>query len=314
MKKQFIYFLIFGLLLACKKTEQDPPTVSLPSHIQYFGFTLIDTYWDDPSDAETKTNYADEVYTFSNLADILVVNPSDSLNHRLQTFFDFNLKAVLHLHELFFEFIDTNGSSGANYDLRANYQERWDQFKSANQSVLSANTIAAFYIGEEPTWNGISYYELNTVALLVKKDFPGIPLMMIEAYPALKDLQVPPKIDWVGFDRYFIKNPNSSAAFQENWKLLLSKLSNSSQRIMVIMDSHYIQELHGDYGNISIQEMNTVANNYYELAKNNERVIGLLGYFWPNGFDIATSTGARGMPENVKAEYYKIGKEITGKK
>jgi hypothetical protein len=59
--------------------------------------------------------------------------------------------------------------------------------------------------------------------------------------------------------------------------------------------------------------MNEVANNYYDLAKSDEKVIGILGYFWPNGFEIPESNGARGMPQNVKTEYERIGKEITGK-
>jgi hypothetical protein len=59
--------------------------------------------------------------------------------------------------------------------------------------------------------------------------------------------------------------------------------------------------------------MDEVANNYYQLAKSDTTVIGILGYFWPNGFDIPESIGARGMPEDVKNEYVRIGKEITGK-
>jgi hypothetical protein len=82
---------------------------------------------------------------------------------------------------------------------------------------------------------------------------------------------------------------------------------------MVVLDSHYIDWAHGDFGNIEMTQMNIVAKNYYELAKSNEKVIGILGYFWPNGFDVAEAIGARGMPQNVKMEYEKIGIEITGK-
>ena len=137
--------------------------------------------------------------------------------------------------------------------------------------------------------------------------------MIIEAYPVLNDLQVPETVDWIGFDHYFIKNPNSSSIFQQEWQTLKSKLSNPSQKIMVIMDSHYIDWAHGDFGNIALSEMAEVANNYYQLAKNDTTVIGMLGYFWPNGFDITESIGARGMPEEVRNQYERIGKEITGK-
>lgn len=67
------------------------------------------------------------------------------------------------------------------------------------------------------------------------------------------------------------------------------------------------------FGNIALEDMHIVANNYYTLAKNDERVIGILGYFWPSGFDVSNAIGARGMPEHVKAKYSQMGKEITGK-
>ena len=274
---------------------------------------MIDTYWDDPTDTEAKSNYADEVSGFSNLADLLVVNPSDDITERVASFSNLELRAVIHLNELFFEYVDANGPSGANYDLRPNYESRWDEFTAINQSVLNSSQIGTFYVGEEPTWNGITFEELNAVTNLIKEDFPTIPVMIIEAYPALNDLQIPTSVDWVGFDHYFIKNPNTSTVFQQEWQILKSKRSSASQKIMVIMDSHYIDWAHRDFGNIEMEEMAAVANNYYELAKSDEDVVGILGYFWPNGFDIPESTGARGMSQNTKAEYKRIGKEITGK-
>ena len=124
-----------------------------------------------------------------------------------------------------------------------------------------------------------------------------------------------------GIDRFVRCNPaavgyhlrNTNAEFQQDWNTLKSKLSNPNQKIMVILDSHYINWAHGDFGNIESTQMNIVADNYYELAKSDEKVIGILGYFWPNGFDIPKSIGARGMPQNVKIEYERIGREITRK-
>lgn len=313
MKGLLTYILVLFLLFACKKDELVNPNENRNNHIEYFGFTLIDTYWDDPTDNEAKTNYADEIHSFSNLADILIVYPSDDIVQRATTFSGFKLKAILHLNELFFELKNADSPSGANYDLRADYKERWEEFYSTNQSILNTNYIGAFYIGEEPTWNGISYTELNTIAQLLKSEIPTVPLMIIEAYPTLSDLQIPDIVDWIGFDRYFIKNPLTNSDFQQNWEVLKSKLSTPNQRIMVVLDSHYIDWAHGDFGNITLAEMKEVATNYYELAKSEENVIGLLGYFWPSGFDFTESIGARGMPQHVKLEYERIGKEITGK-
>lgn len=311
MKNILTYTLIFCILFACKKDDESSTNTN--THIEYFGFTIIDTFWDDPTDAEIKTNYADEIHSFSNIADILVVNSNDNIIQRAQTFADFELKAILHLNELFFELVDNNSPSGSNYDLRSDYQERWNEFKTINQSILNPHYIGAFYIGEEPTWNGITFSELNTVAQLLQAEFSNIPTMIIEAYPSLNDLQVPETVDWIGFDRYFVKDPNTNPDFQQDWEILKTKISNQDQKIMIILDSHYIGWAHGEFGNIDLTQMDQVAKNYYQLAKNNEKVIGILGYFWPNGFDIPESIGGRGMPQNVKMEYERIGKEIIKK-
>jgi hypothetical protein len=79
------------------------------------------------------------------------------------------------------------------------------------------------------------------------------------------------------------------------------------------MDAHYISTLHGDYGGIEINEMQEVANSYYELAKSEPKTIALIGYFWPSGFDNAGSIGARNMPQKVKENYVRIGNEIIRK-
>jgi len=309
----FYYMLILSTFFNCEAVDEIYVLDKGNAHIEYFGFTLIDTYWDDPTDAETKTNYADEIYQFSNLADILVIKPDDSLVQRAQYFADLDLKAVLHLNELFFELKGTDSPSGSSYDLRADYLIRWHAFKHNNQAILNTDYIGAFYFGEEPTWNGITFAELNTVAELLQTDFPDIPAMIIEAYPSINDLQVPETVDWVGFDQYFIKDPNSDPAFQHNWELLKSGLTSPQQKIMLILDSHYLAWAHGDYGGIDLLQMEEVANNYHQLAISEKRVVGLLGYFWPNGFDFPESIGARGMPQNVKANYERIGQEITGK-
>ena len=313
MKYTFFTTILLCSFISCKKDRQPVPAEPLNTHLEYFGFSIVDTYWDDPTDDESKTNYADEVFSFCNVADILVLDGSEDITQRILDMHRYDMQALLHFNELFFELVDTNSASGANYDLRTDYENRWTRFKDNHLTVLTPEYIAAFYVGEEPTWNGISFFELNEVTNLLKRDFPEIPIMIIEAYPALRDLQIPEKADWIGFDRYFIKDPNINTEFQEDLSILKSRRSNSSQRIFLIMDSHYIDWAHGGFGGIDLLEMGEVANNYHRLAQNDDNIIGLIGYFWPNGFDTPGSIGARGMPSTVKDVFRKIGKEITGK-
>jgi hypothetical protein len=300
------------LLISCHKDIRSHQTPS-PSHIKYFGFTLIDTYWDDPTDNQPKINYTDEVFGFSNIADILVVNASDNIVARMEEMNNLQMKSILHLSEIFFELVGTSSPSGAEYSLRSDYQSRWDEFINVNNLQVNQDLIQSFYIGEEPTWNGISFSELTSATDYVKSTIPTIPIMIIEACPIIDQLQIPSSVDWIGFDHYFIKDPHSNLDYLSELNTLKSKFTSAEQKLVIIMDTHYISSLHGNFGGIALLEMDRVANSYYELAKSEPKTIAILGYFWPSGFDDPEAIGARNMPENIKENYIRIGKEITHK-
>lgn len=308
----FLRILAILILASCQKDTPSVP-VTDSTHIEYFGFVLIDTGWDDSTDNEPKTNYIDEVHAFSNIADILVVNPSDNIVSRIQQMDAVEVKSVLHLSEIFFEWISTSGPSGADYALRTDYQSRWDTFVNTNNLSVNQDLIQAFYIGEEPTWNGISFAELKSAADYIKATLPDVPILIIEASAAINQLQIPNSVDWIGFDHYFVKDPNTNTVFRDELNNLKSKFSSEDQKLVLVMDAHFISAYHHDYAGISLAEMKGVANNYYALAKSEPKTIAIIGYFWPGGFDDPTAIGARNMPEDVKSNYIRIGKEITGK-
>lgn len=298
-----VLFVFFG----CSQKEETPIK---SDHIKFFGFALVDTYWDDPRDNIEFTNYSHEVNSFCNLADILVVTPSDDITARVEQMHDLGMRSYFHINELFYERVDDIAPSGHNYDLRADYQQRWQTFIELNADMLAHNPI--WYLGEEPTWNGISADELQSAADLIKSSLPQTVIMIVEAYPALDDLVVPSSVDWVGFDRYFVADPSGDRAYGRDLAKLKSKLS-TEQKIVIIMDTHHIQSIHQDQASIELDEMEQVAQSYYELALSEEQVIAIIGYFWPSGFDNPSSTGARAMPTNVMQKYQEIGQRITGK-
>lgn len=304
---------ILFLCVSCGTTIETIP-IEEAEHLQYFGFTIVDTYFDDPTDNVSKTSYVDEVHRFSNVADILVVNPTDDLVEKMSAMSAVDVKAILHLHELFFVFQDSiSENSGANYDLRGDYIDRWTTFVSINDLQENQEMVQAFYLGEEPTWNGIGPEELRLAADFIKKGFPDVPIMVIEAYPVIAQLVVPASVDWIGFDHYFVEDPIRDEVFQNEMETLISKFVHSEQRLVLVLDSHYIEWAHGDFGGIKLKEMGDVARSYYELAKRQELTVALIGYCWPSGFDFTESIGARHMPEKIMDEYVRIGKEITGK-
>lgn len=313
IKKWLCLCILCILLISCGKTELKAPfPTKTNQNLQYFGYTLIDVGWDDPSDSENKTNYIDEVHTFSNVADILVVDPSESIVERMNVFHQKGVKAMLHLSELFFEQKSTGGNkSGYIYGLRSDYQERWDTFMAVNNLSVNHPMVSCFYIGEEPSWNGIPENEFELACNYAKSTVPEVPIFSVEAYLDMENMHAPNSVDWIGFDHYFLKHPSEDSDFINEFNIMKSKMKNH-QKIFLVMDAHWIKILHGSSG-ISKGDMDFIARDYYNMANADTTIIGIIGYFWPSGFDVKKSVGTRHLPNNVLDEHKRIGKSITGK-
>lgn len=310
-KLAFITSVLF-ILAACKKEELSQIPIKSNPNLNYFGFTLIDTYWDDPTDKEEKINYLDEVAPFSNIADIVVVDPEIPIIDNLKAMEQNGVLAIIHSSEIFFELKSNGGDrSGAIYGLRADYKERWDTFVSVNNLTVNHPLIHSIYLGEEPYWNGIPENEFVLACDYAKLTMPELALFLVEAPYIVADMYVPLTIDYVGFDHYFLRQPSVNEQYLSEFNSVKSKMA-AHQKMILILDSHWIKNNHGSAG-IAKKDMDFIARDYYNIANSDTNIVGILGYFWPSGFDDKNSVGARQMPENVKAEYERIGKIITGK-
>lgn len=296
-------FVIIGILFTTTAFCQ-----SAPPHLQFFGFALVDVLWDDPHDGVATTNYITEVDSFSNLAQLGIYSPTDNIIARVQLMNDVCVKPMLSIQSIFFEYADTVAPSGVNYNLLANYEDRWNTFKSINNTILNAEQIGALYIADEPTWNGIIYDELNAVCVLLQADFPEIPIMFVEAYTVLDSLIIPVDVDWVGFDKYGVYNPDTDADYLSDLALLKSKRSNPAQKIIIIIDDQWLP-LYG-WAGYAPEDIEGMVQNYYELASNDTSVIGLIGYLWAGGLDDPEQLGVRNLPQNVIDKNVAIGSMI----
>ncbi|MCG8577361.1 MAG: hypothetical protein MI810_20940 [Flavobacteriales bacterium] len=313
-KKRYIFFacLLCSILSCEKSTLEDPLPTKINPNLQYFGYTLIDVGWDDPTDKETKTNYLDEVHHFSNVADILVVEPSDNIIDRLKQMDQVNVQGIIHLNEMFFEQKSIGGDkSGVIYGLRSDYQARWDEFVSTNNLTVNHPMINCFYIGEEPAWNGISEEDFTEVCDYVKATVPEVPILNVEAFAVIEEMYFPNSVDWVAFDHYFLQEPSTNNEYLKELNLLKTKKKNT-QKIFLIMDAHWIKNFHGSSG-IGKNDMDFIARDYYKMANTDTSIIGILNYFWPSGFDFKSSIGSRHLPKHVLDEHKMIGRTITGK-
>lgn len=312
MLKHIVLIVVALVFMACVKPLQEDLPLKSNKNLKFFGYTLVDVGWDDPSDKSSKTNYIDEVKEFSNLADILVVDPLENIETRIDFMNSNGVRAVLHLNDLFFKNTGEGGNkSGYIYRLRNDYQARWNSFATINNLQNYDEKIGAFYIGEEPHWNSISEGDFELACNYVKQSIPKVPILMVEAFSVVKEMYVPTSVDWVGFDHYFLDKPSENDKFLDEFNTMKSKLNNH-QRILLVMDAHWIKIAHGSSG-ISKGDLDVIARDYYNFANSDTTIVGILAYYWPNGFEFKKALGVRGLPSNVLKEHQQIGKTITGK-
>ncbi len=300
---------ITGPSFAC--TNRDCPPSTQPA-LRYFGYALVDCGHDDPGDFSAQTNYVAEVAAFTNVAQMCVYAPGENIESRLRLMSSSGVGALLSVQAILFAGTpDPAQGSGMKFSLHPEYQERWKQFVVTNNLLDDSTSIAAFYIVDEPVWNGVSPEDLKLASEVVKASFPLIPTAIVEAPDAIAALQVPTSIDWIGFDHYAVPDPQSDPTFSAELALLKSMRSRHSQRILLVMDAQWLP-FYGDAG-YADSAMGAVAARYYDLARADPEIIGIIGYLWPGGLDDPRQKGARNLPQNVIDEHQRIGRAITGK-
>ena len=304
MNKLFLSFSLFFIAISgtVEVLAQAPP----PSRLKYFGFAFVDCGIDDPNDTVVNTNYTTEVDSFSNIAEMHFDHDTDNIISRVNLMNSHCMKPILSVSSVFVYLANSNGPSGSNYDLYPNYLARWNTFKTINASVLNSNQIEMIYVCDEPTWNGVTFGELDTICTTIHNDFPNIPLIFVEGWPTLSQLQIPATVTWVGFDHYGIENVSTDSTYLAWLDTLKSKRSTPAQKIMLVFDD----EWNAGYWPSGWQPdtMEQVFEHYYDLALADTDVIGLAGFTWPG---IAPGwLGARSLPQNVIDKTVQIGKMI----
>lgn len=282
------------------------------SHLELFGFALVDCGFDDPLDGVQKTDYSHEVAAFSNVAQICPVAVTEDMGPRLARLRDLGMRGLLSIEAVLFDHQpDPTSPSGSRLFLRSDHEARWRLFEAANRHVLNGSFVAAIYLADEPTWNGLRPTEFARAANLMQKSVPGIPTMIVEASPVVGALTLPSSIDWVGFDHYGILDPSSDPAFRAELAVLKSKLTRPEQRIVLVPETQWLP-LYASYG-VTPALMGDVFLNYAVLALSEPRVIGMICYLWPGGFDDPGQLGARELPVSAQRKIEYVGKFITGK-
>ena len=292
-------YLLLSLIIGVEKGYAQ----TAPTHLKYFGFSLVDCGLDDPNDAPIKTNYIDEVSSFSNVMHMCVNDYTDTMVSRINASYDSCMKPFISLQNIFYFVADANAPSGSNYNLYPDFIDRWNTFKIINTAV-DVSKIEAFYVFDEPVWNGVTFQELDTVCALLKSDFPTTPLLIVEAYPVVNSIQVPTTIDWIAFDEYGVFDVSTDTSYLNKLAIVKSKRSTPDQKLFLIFDDQFAPWYNPNFG-WQPDTMVHVIQNYYNLAASDTDIIGMAGFTWPG---IASGWyGARSLPQTVIDKTVEIG-------
>ncbi len=265
--------------------------------IKYFGFAVTDC----------EENLLSEVDSFVNLVDMCIFDFSN-IHNRIVANTEGNNQVILNIAGIFIESIpDPASSTGVKYYLNENYAELFKIWVSANLD-LPLEKIAAFYIADEPAWNDMAMADLATVAAHVKDAYPTIPIMVIEAYTAIQSLEITDDIDWIGFDKYGVLQPNTDTEYLQHISELKALRTNPSQNLVIIMESQWI-ELYEDAG-YEQSVLIPMAQSYFQLSKREADVVALISYLLPGHFDSDDQKGFLELEPEVREAIRNIGTEI----
>jgi hypothetical protein len=302
--------------LGCSDAEPvHPPDAAPPDavpigNVTRFGFAAVECGWDDPHDTSTKSTYGDETEGFTNMAHLCVFSEADDIRARVDGLRARGQQALVHIELVLFARVPGSSprGNGERLVLRADADAAWAAFVAANGAALTPANIAALYVVDEPTWNGLTPADLTAALAIVDRTHGSLATVAIEGYPSLAQWQVPPALDLLGFDRFYTYDPRRDPDWQADLRTLRTLRTRADQRFWIIMDTQWLP-FYGDVG-VTPAMMSDVAYHYLEVAAAEPDVVAIAGFLWPGGLDEPDQLGARDLPASVQDAYHRIGRAI----
>jgi hypothetical protein len=302
-----------GIKPACRGGTMQQPALSvntpaLPAGAQYFGYY------------STEPEYYDEVKDISNTVMVTVnYNKISESVSKLAEAKRRNLKVVLRGPLPGPARVNNNGQ----WYLTAAEETAWRDFTNAVQPYR--NTILAIYPVDEPYWNAwraeqarlgrnLTMEEEKAVSRTLKPRmeavnarykaaFPSTPLILVEAYPVIRDdFEIPAGYDWIGFDCYF---SYEGCLIPQRFTIIQSKLQSGQRLVAVPQAFLWTPNLNVTPSQTQGQELVTYIDTFQNYVQSNPRFVIVLG--WPyNVRDVGERGvywGLRSLDGTVQTRY-----------
>jgi len=195
--------------------------------------------------------------------------------------------------------------------LLVNYEAYWNNtLRPAVQQYRSS--IRSFYMPDEP-YNfyglGFSFAEideiLTRIATLMKRDFPEIPIQVVDGWIIAGQVGYPALIDWVGFDCYDCNTADYMA------RLNGTKAHLQPNQSIVLVPKGFVSRDNNPSGNTATtqaeqDDLVAKADFYINIAISEPRVTGVNVFIGPSTFPPSTTNlffiGTWDMP-TIKAKW-----------
>ncbi len=236
----------------------------------------------------------------------------DVLHEHLQMAASYGMKVLLNVYGIFFDYNDGG-------TLMSDWQSAWNDYKSAIADY--ENKILGFYI-DEPKQNGVAEGDFHTATQKIRQDYPNKKMMSVISYDTLMDNTVTSSYlqycTDAGFDYYY-----GSWNWWDHWNDpehyypdLFNRFKTQkapTQNLWVIPKA--FKGAIEDDPNPPKDDI----ENWYDLAKEEQRVVGMLNFTYASYWDGAGNTIGAGQlfdetnsnyDEELKATHLSIGREV----
>lgn len=296
MKKTALLFLILFATISLLL----PSTTLGSSNLKYFGYYYGVGSFDGVVEADL-----DQISQYSNTLVISTIG-------QLQAAYERGMKGIVVLSGTFWNYADRGADGKVN--LHPDWLDNWD--KKWQELLPHLSKIRALYPMDEPDIN-VRQEDYNQVVSKVKSSLNSvaadIPIMMTLSPfgPRMvrdKLWQVPPEIDWLGFDEYGCwEECVDGLSITDKLDILIGEMSPRGKNVFVIPDGFKS----GNSPPTSTQQQAWVARNQniFDLCATRNICIGMFTFLWPSLYEGGGLTGVQDMPV-VEADLQKIGNLI----
>ena len=179
----------------------------------------------------------------------------------------------------------------------------WEMLVGTMEPYL--DDIAGFYIIDEPLFHDMCDEELEWMVNKYREHFPNIPLWVNFSYH-YADRPIPVGLDYISLTPGY--NTMSGAEYDSHLDMVRANMHAGQQMILILDGYHSAADISAVPEHIQEYKADTL-QEYFELAKCDENIIGMLMYAYYSNVDFANAAFMPILQDEMQSVWDEIIKE-----